>query len=345
MPRLAGENVLAVEAEFAYASAGEGLHYVTDPADGSTCVSSKAYRGGARRIYCCFDQPDLRAAFTVSVKAPAGWSCLGNAPVLSRPPDSTAGTWRFAPTAPLARGVTSFCAGPFAGASFACERDRGSALPVTVQALPSAAGLLQPERTAEMPGEPVRYYERNLGVPYPYQKCDLLYVPGFPGLAFSAPGLIAIRDRALKDDQPGSPALYLPTVIAHELAHAWIGGLVNICRGEQIEMWLVEALATYLSRTALAEIQPGTTPWAASTAVTLPDHAYAKDAAAIRQLEMLIGQQAVISGLSSLLRSHAHGNAARADLVRCWSQASGRDLREWAAETLIPAGSAKSETT
>jgi aminopeptidase N len=92
LPRLAGENVLAVEAEFTYASAGEGLHYVTYPADGSACVYSKAYRGGARRIYCCFDQPDLRAAFTVSVKAPAGWSCLANAPVLSRPPDSTAGT-------------------------------------------------------------------------------------------------------------------------------------------------------------------------------------------------------------------------------------------------------------
>ena len=72
LPRLAAENTLIVEAEFSYASADAGLHRQGGP-DGPACVYSKAYPNGAPRIYCCFDQADLRAPFTVSVKAPAGY--------------------------------------------------------------------------------------------------------------------------------------------------------------------------------------------------------------------------------------------------------------------------------
>jgi aminopeptidase N len=336
LPGLERENVLVVEAEFCYSAAGSGLYRATDPADGSTCVYSKAYRGGAPRIFCCFDQPDLRAAFEVSIRAPAGWSCLANAPAASRPTGGAAGTWRFAPTAPIPPGVASLCAGPYSAWAGTCQRDGSPAVPVTVQALPSAGALLQPEQMLESLRQALCFYERVLGVPYPYGKCDVLFVPGFPGLAFSAPGLIAIRDRALQAARPGARDLYLPTVIAHELAHAWIGNLVNICHGAQIQMWLIEGLATYISRTALADIFPGSTPWAAPTAAALPDHAYATNASAIRQLETLIGQQAVTGGLGHFLRAHSHGNATTGDLVQCWSRTRGRDLTEWAATALRP---------
>jgi aminopeptidase N len=92
LPGLAGENVLVVAAEFRYSAAGAGLYRTADPVHGGTCVYSKAYGGGAPRIFCCFDQPDLRASFAVSAQVPAGWSCVGNAPALSRPSGSTAGT-------------------------------------------------------------------------------------------------------------------------------------------------------------------------------------------------------------------------------------------------------------
>jgi hypothetical protein len=152
----------------------------------------------------------------------------------------------------------------------------------------------------------------------------------------SYPGLIAIRDQALQAGRADPGDLYLPTVIAHELSHAWIGNLVSICRGVQIDMWLIEGLATWISRTAVADIVPGSTPWAPSTAATLPDHAYAPNVSAIRQLETLIGQQAITAGLGDFLRAHSHGNATIDDLVQCWSKASARDLTEWAAAALHP---------
>ena len=60
-----------MEAEFGYVTAGTGLHREAGP-DGDACVYSKAYPGGAARIYCCFDQPGLRAPFRLSVEVPAG---------------------------------------------------------------------------------------------------------------------------------------------------------------------------------------------------------------------------------------------------------------------------------
>jgi aminopeptidase N len=102
-------------------------------------------------------------------------------------------------------------------------------------------------------------------------------------------------------------------------------------------MWLQEALATYTSRTALEETQPGSTPWAPDTSASLPDHAYAKNAAKLRQLEELIGRPALMNGLAALMRRHSHATINRDDLVRSWSQSSGVDLRSWAAETLMPA--------
>jgi aminopeptidase N len=336
LPRLKSENVLVVEAEFAYTTAAEGLHYVTDAADGSAFVYGKCSGGGGSRIYCCFDRPDLRAAFTVSVNAPAGWSCLANAPVISRPPEGDPGTWRFAPTAPIPPWLSSFSAGLLstgAGASRGPDLNRERELPVTIRAVPSAAALLEPLHIPELLRHQLHFYQTNLGVPYPYEKCDLIFGPISPDLlAYSVTSLIIIQDEVLKESQKAGSALYLATVIAHELAHTWFGGLVTMPREQR---WLDEALTTYISRTALAEIIPDSTPWAASTSATLPDDNYARDAAAIRQLEGIIGRPAVINGLGTMLRRHAHGQTAKDDLVRYWSQASGHNLRAWAAKTLV----------
>jgi aminopeptidase N len=340
LPRLSAENTLIVEAEFAYASAGAGLHRLAGP-DRGGCVYSKAYPGGAPRMYCCFDQADLRAPFTVSIEAPAGWSCMANGPVVSRPPDGGAGRWEFAATHPIAPYLSSFCAGPFSGPAFTWEAGRHRPVPVSAHALPPATAALEAVMSPGLFQRPLAYYERSLGTPYPYGKCDLVFVPGYPGLAFGAPGLVTVKEQVLTQPPGGKPSLHLAIVVAHELAHAWFGGLIQFQPpGDE---WLEEAITTYVSRGALEEARPGVTPWEAAVSQTLPDDAYASDAAKIRQLEQLIGRLAVLAGLHDLLRHHAHSHASRDDLVRCWSRAAGRDLRHWAAGVLIPATADDSE--
>jgi aminopeptidase N len=176
---------------------------------------------------------------------------------------------------------------------------------------------------------PLRYYEQAL-VPYAFDKLDVVFVPGFPALGFSSPGLMVVQDEVL---QAETSDLYLATVFAHELAHGWIGGVTDVSHRD--EMWLQEAVVTYLSRTALEETRTGVSPWETASA-TLPDHAYVTDAEKIRDLESGIGREAVVLGIRTLLQRHAYGTAGKDDFVECWSQASGHALSGWPAETTQP---------
>lgn len=341
LPQLAAENTLIVEAEFGYVSEGAGLHRFTGP-DGQDYVYSKAYPGGASRMYCCFDQAELRAPFAVTIKAPAGWSCLTNGPVASRPAYGEMGLWTFATTHPIPPYLSSFCAGPFSGPAFTWEPTRHHPLPVSAKGLPHVAAALEAAVKPELIRQPLAYYERTLGVDYPYGKCDLVFVPGYPGLAFGAPGIVTLKEQVLAESQSEQPSLFLASIFAHELAHAWFGGLVQF--QPTGTGWLEEAVTTYISRAALEESHPGTSTWTGSVSKALPDHAYASNAARIRLLEKLIGRQAVLAGLRDLLHRHAHGSATKIDLVQCWSRAAGRDLYEWAAEKLIPAPTRNEES-
>lgn len=334
LPRLSAENTLVVEAEFDYCSAPAGLHRHAGP-DGDCCVYSKAYPGGAPRMYCCFDQANVRAPFTVSINAPAGWSCLANGPVVSRPAAGSAGLWRFATTHPISPYLSSFCAGPFSGRAFTWEREQRRPVPLTANALPQAVPALDAAVSLELFEQPLAYYERNLGTPYPYGKCDLVFVPGYTGLAYGAPGLVTVKEQVVTEPPKDKHELYLATVIAHELAHAWLGGLIAF--RPPADGWLEEAITTYISREALEEARPGAALWEAAASQALPDRSYASNAATIKQLERLIDKQAVHAGLRDLLRRHAHGHVSKDDLVQCWSRAASRDLGRWAAESLIPA--------
>ncbi|MBO0788770.1 MAG: aminopeptidase N, partial [Actinobacteria bacterium] len=75
---LAAENELRVTAECAYSRHGEGLHRFTDPADGGVYLYSDLETFDAHRIYPCFDQPDLKGTFELTVTAPAGWQVISN---------------------------------------------------------------------------------------------------------------------------------------------------------------------------------------------------------------------------------------------------------------------------
>ena len=189
LPQLAGENRLIVEAEFAYVETGSGLYRVRDVEAGFGCVYSKSSCGGATRIFCCFDQPDLRAPITLNVRCPAGWCCRANFPAVTRPRDGEAGVWRFAPTPPLAPYMLAFCAGSDHGTVATTVVDGVRPIPLTVWT-PAAGGQPVGANTlAELVRRPLRYYANALGIDYPYPKCDLVFVPRFPALAFSPPGL------------------------------------------------------------------------------------------------------------------------------------------------------------
>jgi aminopeptidase N len=321
LPGLAAENVLTVEASLPYASAGAaGLHRRTWP-DGGGCVFSKPLPDGGRHIFCCFYQEDLRAPVTMSVTAPAGWSCFANGRAVSVRASTQPNRWNFATTAPIAPYAVSCCAGPFTSRALRVD----SQLPVAVHARPTAATLLAGLVGPDVIGQPLRYYESGFGATYPSAKCDVVFVPGYPPLAFGAPGLVIVQERVLDQASVDKSGLYLALVLAHELAHAWLGGLIDT-RAHEAE-GLIEGLATYVSRCFLADTRPAPGPWDPALSRTLPDDGYASYALPFRRLERSIGKQAVLDGASMLIREHRNQCITRADLAGCLSRASGHNVR------------------
>ncbi|HVW31973.1 MAG TPA: aminopeptidase N, partial [Acidimicrobiia bacterium] len=82
---LAAENEIVVVAEHAYEHTGVGLHRFVDPVDGQVYLHTQFEPFDAHRVFPCFDQPDLKATFSFSVVAPAGWEVISNGVVVARP--------------------------------------------------------------------------------------------------------------------------------------------------------------------------------------------------------------------------------------------------------------------
>lgn len=79
---LAAHNTLVVDADCLYSNTGEGLHRFVDPVDDEVYLYSQFETADAKRMFACFDQPDLKAAFDVTVTAPAHWEVISNGATL-----------------------------------------------------------------------------------------------------------------------------------------------------------------------------------------------------------------------------------------------------------------------
>ena len=111
---LAATNELTVSAVGIYTNTGEGLHRFVDPVDGAVYLYSQFETADAKRLFACFDQPDLKARFTVTVTAPADWQVVSNGATTSTEPGpSGAVVHRFATTEPMSTYVTALIAGPY----------------------------------------------------------------------------------------------------------------------------------------------------------------------------------------------------------------------------------------
>lgn len=363
LPDLAARNVLTVETQLAYSPAARGLSAFTDPADGATYVLITAYPTSAPDLFCCFDQPDLSAAMTFSLRVQAGWECIGNAPVAQRPSAEAGGTWRFETMPAMRPYDVALCAGPFT-----CEWRADGPVQLTAQrrrSLTGADGITGLTWFGELASAAIRRYEQVLGVACPYRSYDIVVMPNLVPTALSVQGLMVVSERLvarLADPDDSFAAM----ICTHEVAHLWFGCLVGPRWWDDV--WLDEAIATYLSyspaissltagdgwttfgyrdkeRAYEADQLPTTEP--VSWPVASSDEArarsgaitYIKGASVIRQLAALIGDDALHSGFTEYLRQHrAAGVASLDDLIRCMSQAAGRDLTAWAREWLRTPG-------
>jgi aminopeptidase N len=368
---LAARNSLTVDATVPIATGGTGLTRFTDPADGQRYVLANCFPSAAPRVFCCFDQPDLRAQLSLIVTLPAGWSCVANGETLHHPAGAAAGAWYFAAVPAIKPYEFTLAAGPYVAAGEASSQDPESGIPgeavetaLSIRCRPvltHSAGL---PRIAGIVSATLRYYEQLLAVPCPYRKLDIVFVPELLAAAMQLPAVMYVSETLLQRaaDQQDD---FVAVVLAHEAAHLWFGCLVE--GGWWDDLWLAESMASYLAYTAatavldqphawaefgmtgkasayqadgLPSTQPVSSPVAtAADALTRPTAiTYSKGTSVIRQLGAVIGADSVHAGLHDYLSRHAWKATSLPDLTDSWSTVSDRDLTEWTEQWLEQPG-------
>ncbi|WP_416873146.1 aminopeptidase N [Kitasatospora sp. SC0581] len=357
---LAADNELTVEADMAYSHTGEGMHRFTDPADGEDYVYTQSFLDDGPRVFASFDQPDLKARYTVSVTAPRQWTVVGNG--VGR--QVTPGRWEFAPTPAISSYLVSVVAGPLH--SVRAEHD---GIPLGLHCRRSLAAHLDADapELLEVTRQGFDHYHRVFRHRYPFDSYDQCFVPEFNAGAMENPGCVTLRDEfvfrsAVDDTRREERAL----VVVHEMAHMWFGDLVTMNWWD--DLWLNESFAEYMAYSVTASstrftsawtgfaanrktwgydadqrpsthpVAPGTVDDTAQALQNFDGISYAKGAAALRQLVAWLGEEAFLAGVNDYFDEHAFGNATLDDLLRALAATSGRDVHGWADRWLRTTG-------
>jgi len=361
---LAARNELVVDAECAYSRSGEGLHRFADPADGNVYMYSDLETFDAHRIYACFDQPDMKASYELTVTAPEGWLVVSNmAPDADGGVPAAAGTrlWHFPPTPVMSTYITHVSAGPW----FAV-RDEHDGIPLGIMCRQSLAQYLDPDEIFEVTRQGFDWFHAAFGIKYAFGKYDQLFVPEFKEGAMENAGAVTFLEAyVFRSRVTDFSREVRGETILHEMAHMWFGDLVTMRWWD--DLWLNESFATWAGTAAQAEATRWTQAWTTfanvykarayrddqlpSThpiAADIPDMqavevnfdgiTYYKGASVLKQLVAYVGRESFLSGVRRYFADHAWANASLADLLAALEAVSGRDLTAWSREWLETAG-------
>ncbi len=289
---------------------------------------------GARRVFPCVDEPDVKVPWQLTLDVTKGLVAASNTPVVKTTSlDEHHDRVEFAPTPPLPSYLVAFAVGAFDVVDAAST---ASGAPIRLLVENGAAS--KAAMAAQVTPHVLDALERYLGINYPYPKLDLVAVPLLrPLIAMENPGLVTFDARLL---EPGAGDRALWTfMIAHELSHQWFGDLVTPAWWD--DLWLNEGFASWLTDKVLGVLDPrrasellaaqdriqalpsaehpiairAPAAATAASATLLPYFDGTRGAQLIRMLEKLTGADSFRAILHDYLTKHANGTVTAADLI------------------------------
>ena len=362
LPDLAADNVLVVDADLLYTNTGEGLHRFVDPVDGEVYLYSQFETADAKRMYTCFDQPDLKGTFALTVTAPPHWEVVSN----GRAEGVTEGVGgaqvvRFRTTPPLTPYVTALVAGPYHKVT-----DSHDGIDLGVYCRASLAEHLDADEILLITKQGFDWYHRAFDYRYPFDKYDQLFVPEFnAGAMENAACVTFLDDYVFRSKVTDYAYERRADTILHEMAHMWFGDLVTMRWWD--DLWLNESFASFASVLAQAQATRFTSAWTTfatiektwayrqdqlssthpiaadisdvqAVEVNFDGITYAKGASVLKQLAAYVGIEQFLRAMQVYFRRYEYGNTTLADLLGVLSEESGRDLSRWSQLWLETAG-------
>ncbi|MGY5763737.1 aminopeptidase N [Brachybacterium sp. DNPG3] len=364
-----GEHTVRVAADGIYMNTGEGLHRFVDPVDDEVYLYTQFEVSDARRMFACFEQPDLKATFRLTVTAPGHWRVISNAPT----PEPIAlehregiATWAFEPTERMSTYLVALIAGDYRGGTGEITVRDGRTIPMGVFARASLAEHVDADYVIDVTRRGIDFYEEAFDCDFPFRKYDQVFVPEYNMGAMENPGAITyVESYVFRSEVSDAIRERRDLTILHELAHMWFGDLVTMRWWD--DLWLNESFAEYASTLASAEATRWSDAWTTfaasekawaykqdqlpSTHPIVADMVdleavetnfdgitYAKGASVLRQLVAYVGKDAFFEGLRAYFAKHAWSNTELTDLLAELEATSGRDLTEWTRQWLQTAG-------
>lgn len=308
----------------------------------------------ARTLFPCFDQPDLKARFTLSLCIPKGWQAVANAPE-EESHEADQECWiRFAETEPLSTYLFSFVAGRFERA-FYMQEGRGLSIyhretdPQRIAQLSLIAGQVF---------RALNWMENYTGIPYPFAKYDLIILPGFQFGGMEHTGATLYNDNRmfLTDHPTVNEEWGRAELIAHETAHMWFGDYVTMKWFDDV--WTKEVFANFLAAKMTRPLFPAVNHalndlknfyaaaysedrTAGSNAIkqalgNLKDAGliygqiiYNKAPIVMQMLEKQLGEEAFRKGVREYLNTYAYSNADWEGLIDILDRYTPADLKKW----------------
>ncbi len=363
---LAEKNELKLVIEGIYSKSGEGLHRFVDPADNEVYLYTQHETADARRTFPCFDQPDLKATFSITALVPAHWEVISNNPVESiTEVKSESKRWVFTRTPIISTYLTAIVAGAYERVDDVYVGQK--TVPLGLFCRKSLAPHMDSEEIFKITKQGFAFYEKEFGLAYPFDKYDQLAVAEFNAGAMENVGCVTFGEDyfVFRSKVTENNYNWRANVILHEMAHMWFGDLVTMTWWE--DLWLNESFAEWASYVALEQATRFTNSWTVFNAerknwayrqdqlssthpivVAMEDMeavrtnfdgiAYAKGASVLQQLVAHVGKKEFLEGLRKYFAKHAWGNTTLNDLLVELEAASGRDLKPWVATWLQTAG-------
>lgn len=312
----------------------------------------------ARRVFPCFDEPDFKASFNITLATPPDLVAISNAPLKLKRKDQRTQKmqYTFEETPVMSTYLVALIVGPFE-----CT-DAQVVNNVEIQTWAVKGKKDQALYGRDTAVKLLPFFEDYFGTPYPLKKLDLIAIPDFSSGAMENLGAITFREsRLLLDPKTASVTTKqgVAMVVAHEMAHMWFGDLVTMKWWD--DLWLNEAFASWMEPKALDFLQPDWKPWDSFVSdkgtametdalyasrpiyakVNNPEDAeqmfdeitYEKGASVLRMLERYVGEDVYKKGIQNYIAKFKFKNATTDDLWNSIQEVSGspvsKIMKEW----------------
>lgn len=357
--------VIEVQGASRYSRSGEGMHRFHDPVDAQTYLYTQYEPADARRVFPCFEQPDIKPRITFELTGPAEWQLLSNQPEVHRQDVGNNNDHvTFDETPPLSTFLTCLVAGPYHRVDDVWSSSKGD-VELAWLCRASLAQYLDADELFRITAAGLDYLDDAFG-DYVWGKYHQVFVPEYNLGAMENPGLVTYTE-AYVFRSPATPAEHQrrSNTILHEMSHMWFGDLVTPRWWS--DLWLKESFAEFMgahlsneaagfedawlnftggrkARAHVVDSMPTTHPIVADIADleaaknNFDAITYSKGASALTQLVHYVGLEPFFAGCRLYFERHAFGNATLSDFLAALTESSGLDLRAWASAWLQTRG-------